>query len=175
MSNELRRVRQRTEEGGSGSPNQSHSETTCCTISLAITSQLGLQFDNPVLSDVTLVLSDERGQQHRFRCHKVVLACMSTYFHTLFTNGMSESCQDEVVLRDVDSDLMERVLRLLYGFEQRITSENVLTFVHLADFYGIAQLMRRTESLLESFVTVGVRSRQRVRACPPAHARPRVG
>ena len=33
--------------------------------------------------------------------------------------------------------------------------ENLLTFVHLADYYGVPQLLRRTHILLEEFVTVG--------------------
>ena len=81
---------------------------------LNVSSQLGLQFDNPVLSDVTIAITGNGGTR-RWRCHKVVLASMSSYFHSLFTGGMSESSQPEVVLKDVDSDLMEQVLRLLYG------------------------------------------------------------
>ena len=56
--------------------------------------------------------------------------------------------------KGVDPDLCERVLRLLYGQPQELTPENVLTFVHLGDFYGISQLQKHTESLLETFVTV---------------------
>ena len=44
------------------------------------------------------------------------------------------------------------------GRAKTVTVENVLTFVHLAEFYGITQLLRRTEALLEAVVTVGARN-----------------
>jgi hypothetical protein len=113
------------------------------------------EFNNPTLSDVALVLKNERGERRTYHVHKVILASMSTYFHALFTAGMQESSQAEVVLQDVDADLCERMLRLLYGQPQAITPENVLTFVHLADYYGVTQLQRRTETLLEAYVTAG--------------------
>lgn len=142
MSADDRRVRQRTtldnddggagaSGGGSGTP---PSSDECTSVALSISTQLGLQFDNPVLSDVTLVWADHHGQRRCFHCHKVVLASMSTYFHALFTAGMQESTAREVVLKDVDGDLMELVLRLLYGFAEEITPQNILVFMHLADF-----------------------------------------
>ena len=154
---EARRVRQRLSEDAAASQNSPAHPTTPPSddgnrITLNITSQLTAQFDNPTLSDVTLVCGTT--DRRTFRCHKVVLASMSTYFNALFTAGMQESSQSEVVLQDVDPDLCERVLRLLYGQPQELTPENVLTFVHLGDFYGISQLQKHTESLLETFVTV---------------------
>ena len=44
----------------------------------------------------------------------------------------------------MDADLCERVLRLLYGQPQEIGPHNILTWVHLADFYGVPQLLKRT-------------------------------
>ena len=146
-----RRVRQRTEDDGgggsggvSGSPisSERYGRHSCSTsprpVQLNISSQLGLQFDNPTLSDVTLVWVDEQGDRRCFYCHKVVLASMSTYFHALFTAGMAESSQKEVVLQtSFDGDLVERVLRLLYGFPEDVTPDNVLVMSHLADFCAL--------------------------------------
>ena len=138
-----RRVRPRTDNDGgggsggvSGSPlSSAQPNNECGTVQLNIGMQLGLQFDDPTLSDVTLVWVDDQGDQRCFRCHKVVLASMSTYFHALFTAGMAESSQKEVVLQtSFDGDLVERVLRLLYGFAEDITADNVLVMSHLADF-----------------------------------------
>ena len=44
--------------------------------------------------------------------------------------------------------------RLLYGQQIEVTQESLLTFVHLADFYGIAPLLSRTSALLKEFVTI---------------------
>ena len=50
--------------------------------------------------------------------------------------------------------LCSQVLRLLYGEAVQITPDNVLTFMHLADFYGVPQLLSRTAGLLDVHVTV---------------------
>ena len=41
-----------------------------------------------------------------------------------------------------------------YGQAVQLTPENVLTYMHLADFYGITQLLNSTENLLDVYVTV---------------------
>lgn len=159
MSDTGRRTRQRTEEGSSilGTPRHSPPPSaghSTDLLRLDVTQNIESLFDTSSLSDVELVVI--RGdQERRFKCHKVILASMSTYFQALFTTGMQESSQSEVVLKGVDPDLCEKVLRMLYGQPVEITQESLLTFVHLADFYGINQLLCRTGSLLEEFVTIG--------------------
>ena len=45
----------------------------------------------------------------------------------------------------VDPELCEQVLRLLYGQKQPVTPENLLTTVHLAEFYGLQKLLACTD------------------------------
>lgn len=163
-----RRTRRRLDEGSSApraeEENTQQADQTPALFSEEAPEQL-LQlrvdieslFDQESLSDVQLIVV--RGQEHRrFRCHKVILASMSTYFHSLFTGGMQESQQREITLHDVDPDCFEQVLRLLYGQAVQITPSNLLTFMHLADFYGVPQLLHRTEKLVEQYVTVHSRN-----------------
>eukprot|EP00900_Chrysochromulina_parva_P022379 jgi/Chrpa1/4775/Chrysochromulina_OHIO_Genome00016583-RA len=126
------------------------------TLRLDVTSHISALFDSASLSDVELVAKRDDGLvERRFRCHRVVLASMSSYFRSLFTSGMAEVSQPAVVLHGVDPDLCERVLRLLYGQPVGVTQESLMTVVHLAEFYGIAPLLARTSALLNSFVTIG--------------------
>lgn len=81
-SSQERRVRQRTHpsEGGVSDVCDAVSEgdeVTEVSLALDCTSALSALFDDPALSDVALVVGAER---RTFRCHKVVLAAMSTYF-----------------------------------------------------------------------------------------------
>ena len=111
-------MRQRGQESGVSGATLSSEQ-----VHLDLTQHLGVHFDNASLSDVTLVWSDGRGAQRRVCCHKIVLASMSTYFNTLFTGGMQESSQSEVVLVDVNPELCECMLRMLYGQRQEVTPE----------------------------------------------------
>ena len=55
-------------------------------------------FNDESLSDVQLVI-EQGDHRQSFRCHKVILASMSTYFRSLFTGGMQESQQREIFLK----------------------------------------------------------------------------
>mmetsp|Transcript_36892 Transcript_36892/g.61113 ORF Transcript_36892/g.61113 Transcript_36892/m.61113 type:complete len:478 (+) Transcript_36892:72-1505(+) len=149
----VRRTRRRLDEGSStpraeeATPTIFGQEDSHDQLKLFV--HIGSLFNDESLSDVQLVVGTRR-----FRCHKVILASMSTYFRSLFTGGMQESQQHEISLHGVDPDCCEQVLRLLYGQAVQITPDNLLTFMHLADFYGVPQLLLRTESLLEQYVTV---------------------
>ena len=151
-----RRKRQR-DEGSPAQLDDCHtisptSDMGSCEEILQLPVDIGCLFDDDTLSDVTITVHHD-GVDHRWRCHKVILASMSTYFRSLFTGGMQEARQGEVALHGVDPDCCEHVLRLLYGQALHITPDNVLTFMHLADYYGVPQLLARTKSLLASHVT----------------------
>ena len=161
-----RRVRRRTEESSSQHALSDVEDVRVAslqadlrggeTLRLDVTSHISALFDSASLSDVELVAKRDDGLvERRFRCHRVVLASMSSYFRSLFTSGMAEVTQPAVVLHGVDPDLFERVLRLLYGQPVGVTQESLMTVVHLAEFYGIAPLLALTSALLNSFVTIG--------------------
>ena len=110
-----RRVRQRTEPSGSGvsgSQPPDEPQPNNATISLDLTAEFESLFDSETLSDVTLIIprstggagSDERSER-RFCLHKVILASSATYFRSLFTTGMKEGKENEVVLHGIDPDL----------------------------------------------------------------------
>ena len=49
-----------------------------------------------------------------FRCHKVVLAAVSDYFQAMFTSGMKETVQNQCVLNDIQPEVFESTLELIY-------------------------------------------------------------
>ena len=48
------------------------------------------------LCDITLVSGGER-----IKCHRIILAANSKYFHAMFTSGLCETTLDEVFLSNV--------------------------------------------------------------------------
>jgi len=150
-----KRTRRRLDEGSSTPRSESQGSMHDAESDHPLQLRVDIEslFNDESLSDVQLVI-EHNDERRRFRCHKVILASMSTYFRSLFTGGMQESQQREICLKDVDATCFEQVLRLLYGQTVNMTGDSVLTFMHLADYYGIPQLFARTEKLLETYVTV---------------------
>jgi hypothetical protein len=52
-----------------------------------------------------------------FHGHKNILAAVSPWFHMLFTNGMRESQQQEIMISGVKHPIFYRLLKYCYTFE----------------------------------------------------------
>ncbi|EME31768.1 ubiquitin-protein ligase isoform 1 [Galdieria sulphuraria] len=85
------------------------------------------------LSDVNLIISDsdemshirkEEDELHLDRnavqqpamipAHRIILACRSSYFQNMFSNGMRETFDDNVKLKDTNRISVERMLKIIY-------------------------------------------------------------
>ena len=75
--------------------------------------------------------------EHVFSAHRVVLASCSPYLRAMFTCGMKESSQDEIVIRDIEPQAMELLIEFAYTGEIEVTTENVQDLLPAA---GILQL-----------------------------------
>ncbi|CAH1779287.1 unnamed protein product [Owenia fusiformis] len=59
--------------------------------------------------DVTLEVEGKM-----FKCHKIILASNSHYFESMFSNGMSETSQNIIKMKDISSNVMENILNYMY-------------------------------------------------------------
>lgn len=57
--------------------------------------------------------------------HKVVLASSSSYFYAMFTGELSESRQNVVTLKEIDSTALEMLVEYVYVAEIDVSEENV--------------------------------------------------
>ena len=76
------------------------------------------------LTDVRLVSNEGE----RILAHKVVLSSACSYFHSMFTLDLVESRNQEVDLRDFESDILNAVVLYCYG-EEICLSENNFDFL----------------------------------------------
>ncbi|XP_054072275.1 kelch repeat and BTB domain-containing protein 12 isoform X2 [Rissa tridactyla] len=79
--------------------------------------------------DVVLVAEGEK-----FPCHKVVLAAFSPYFKAMFTCGLVECTQREVVLYDISAESVSVILNYMYSADLPLTNQNVQTVAIAAYF-----------------------------------------
>jgi len=101
-----------------------------------------------VLCDVILFVDGKR-----FPAHKIVLAGSSPYLKAMFTNGMLETDQDVVDIRDIDAPTMQSLLDFMYTSTIEITVNNVQNILQGASLFGLQQLRVLSAQFLQLQLT----------------------
>ncbi|XDA86743.1 hypothetical protein R6Z07F_016478 [Ovis aries] len=79
--------------------------------------------------DVVIIAEGEA-----FPCHRLVLAAFSPYFKAMFTCGLLECTQREVVLHDITAESVAVILRYMYHAALEVSNANVQTVAVAAYF-----------------------------------------
>ncbi|XP_010288509.1 PREDICTED: kelch repeat and BTB domain-containing protein 12 [Phaethon lepturus] len=108
--------------------------------SLTLLEQVKRMKESAEIIDVVLVAEGEK-----FPCHKVVLAAFSPYFRAMFTCGLVECTQREVVLYDISAESVAVILNYMYSADLPLTNQNVQTvalaayFMQMEDVFSVCQ------------------------------------
>ena len=84
-----------------------------------------------LFSDVTLQLNDKK-----FDVHKAILASASPYFLALFTQ-MKEATQQVIKVSDVDANLFNQALNIIYGQRIEINGLETLRLLVLVQYLQV--------------------------------------
>ncbi|XP_057273499.1 kelch repeat and BTB domain-containing protein 12 [Pezoporus wallicus] len=103
--------------------------------SLTLLEQVKRMKESAEIIDVVLVAEGEK-----FPCHKVVLAAFSPYFKAMFTCGLVECTQREVVLYDISAESVAVLLTYMYSAELHLTNHNVQTVALAAYFMQMEEV-----------------------------------
>ncbi|XP_015262496.1 PREDICTED: kelch-like protein 24 [Gekko japonicus] len=76
-------------------------------------------YENQQLCDATLVAEGKN-----FPCHRALLASFSPYFHAMFTRPFRESRERQVVLEEMASSILQKILDYLYTGKLLLTMES---------------------------------------------------
>ena len=82
------------------------------------------------------------------KCHKVILASMSSYFKGMFASGMMESDTDIISLEGIDSHIFSLLLQYIYSGNIKITVSNAQELLSTSVYLQICHLQTLCEEFL---------------------------
>lgn len=111
-----------------------------CQHSLNLLKQIQNMKELTEMIDVVLIAEGER-----FPCHRLVLAAFSPYFKAMFTCGLLECTQREVILHDITAESVSVLLHYMYSADLEVNNANVQTvamaayFMQMEDVFNVCQ------------------------------------
>lgn len=92
---------------------------------------------NKELCDVVLIIGEQT-----IECHKIILASLSPYFRTMFTNGMSESRSQMVHLNDISFKIVNQLIdEYFYNGSLTIEQQNVEHLFNVSCLFQITSVI----------------------------------
>ena len=97
-------------------------------------------------------------QNKSFKAHKVILSASSPVFRAMFQADMKESSSQEVVIKDIEPDIVEEMLKFIYTCSCCVEENSDLDFVSnllvASDKYQMKTLKNVCQSQLSSHLQV---------------------
>ncbi|XP_045706217.1 kelch repeat and BTB domain-containing protein 12 [Phyllostomus hastatus] len=105
--------------------------------------------------DVVIIAEGEK-----FPCHRLILSVFSPYFKAMFTCGLLECAQREVILYDITAESVSVILNYMYSAVLEINNANVQTVAMAAYFMQMEEVFSVCQKYMmdhmDAFNCVGI-------------------
>ncbi|XP_076117870.1 kelch-like protein 8 [Mytilus galloprovincialis] len=102
-------------------------------------------YKNGDLFDIELKVGDTK-----FKCHKIVISCVSEYFRVMFMSEMSESRQKIVTIHDIEESAMSKLINFAYTGKITFTIETVQPILYAASILQINTVIEACCQFMEN-------------------------
>jgi len=90
----------------------------------------------------------------RIPANRMVLACYSKFFESMFLSPMKERYQNTVEIKDFDGKAVKHVIEFLYSGFIEVNAANVLILLGIADFLQVDDVKKMCFDFMETSLTV---------------------
>ncbi|KAI8507228.1 Kelch-like protein 24 [Branchiostoma belcheri] len=90
-----------------------------------------------------------------FPCHRAILSCCSGYFQAMFTNGLKETKQTKVVIKNMNPSILESILSYIYSSELVINKTNVQQLLEAANLMQLTPIVEACAKYLGKMLETG--------------------
>ena len=97
----------------------------------------------------TLLFSLQCGKK-TVSCHRVVLACISRYFRTMFTSDMKECKNEKITINDIDDHALVSLINFAYTAKIKITVDNVQSLLYASSILQVETVANACSDFMES-------------------------
>ena len=120
-------------------------ETSCVKVAMKNMRKI---INEQKFSDITLIVEGKP-----LYAHKAILSSQCEHFRAMFLNGMKESMQNEIEIKDWTYNVYLQMIEYLYtGFVEGFNVPISLDLIGLADAYNLDGLKKMCERMMEQHV-----------------------
>jgi len=108
-------------------------------------------YENMAFTDFTITCKT-KGEEHKFPCHKAIIAAAAGHFARMFESGMTEVSNAEVEIQGYARDEVEHFIKVLYvpKMDREVLEKSAIKFLKMADQYDVSELKADVADFLES-------------------------
>ena len=100
-------------------------------------------------NDVTIEVGSES-----ISANRMVLACYSKFFESMFLSPLKERYQNTVVIKDFEGKAVKNVIDYIYSGKISLKTSNVLTLLRTADFLQVDDVKKICFDFLETSLSI---------------------
>ncbi|XP_055353292.1 kelch-like protein 20 [Paramacrobiotus metropolitanus] len=106
-------------------------------------------------SDVLLRGADGQSKPNEWiPCHRAILAARSTYFRSMFASQMKESHEEQIQLKDIPHEILERIVQYMYTTQISLDANNVLLLLESALFLDVTEIVSACTEFLHRNISI---------------------